>query len=121
MRNIPVDVSVLTFVCVSPPRPKLVSQDTGEVKVDRAGNTVFTVGLSAADPMGRVELMNVSVSGDQDVTIGQIVAPVGLVAFPWEQTRNGEKRWGIAYRANQIAPAAVPSAPSSGSAAADAA
>jgi hypothetical protein len=124
MRNIPVDVSALTFVCVSPPRPKLVSQDTGEVKVDRAGNTVFTVGLSAADPMGRVELVNVSVSGDQDVTIGQIVAPVGLVAYPWEQARNGEKRWGIAYRADQIVPAAaaaVPSSAPSGSAAADAA
>ena len=49
MRSIPVDVSALTFVCVSAPRPKLVNQDTGEVKVDRDGKTVFTVGLSAAD------------------------------------------------------------------------
>ncbi|MFF5265437.1 hypothetical protein ACFY4C_41700 [Actinomadura viridis] len=112
MRNIPVDVSNLTFVCVSPPRPKLVDQDTGEVKVDRNGQAVFTVGLSAADPMGRVELLNVAVSGDQDVTLGQIVTPVALTAFPWEQFRNGEKRWGIAYRAERIvlaAPAAVPS------------
>ncbi|MCQ0018382.1 hypothetical protein [Actinomadura madurae] len=37
MRNIPVDVSALTFVCVSPPRPKLVNQETGEVKTDRNG------------------------------------------------------------------------------------
>lgn len=44
MRNIPVDVSALTFVCVSPPRPKVINQDTGEVRVDRDGNTVFTVG-----------------------------------------------------------------------------
>ncbi|MFC5748335.1 hypothetical protein [Actinomadura rugatobispora] len=94
---------------MSPPRPKLVDQDTGEVKVDRSGRTVFTVGLSAADPMGRVELLNISVSGDQEVTLGQIVSPVGLVAFPWEQVRNGEKRWGIAYRADRIVPAAVPS------------
>ncbi|QXJ22532.1 hypothetical protein AGRA3207_003549 [Actinomadura graeca] len=105
MRNIPVDVSALTFVCVSAPRPKLVDQDTGEVKVDRNGQTVFTVGLSAADAMGRVELLNVSVPGDQTVTIGEIVSPVGLLAFPWEQVRNGEKRWGIAYRAVQIVPA----------------
>ncbi|GAA3948247.1 hypothetical protein GCM10023085_33150 [Actinomadura viridis] len=122
MRNIPVDVSNLTFVCVSPPRPKLVDQDTGEVKVDRNGQAVFTVGLSAADPMGRVELLNVAVSGDQDVTLGQIVTPVALTAFPWEQIRNGEKRWGIAYRAERIilaAPVAVPSpgpAPVSGAA-----
>ncbi|GLZ04830.1 hypothetical protein Acsp03_22960 [Actinomadura sp. NBRC 104412] len=52
MRNIPVDISSLTFVCVSPPRPKLVSQETGEVKVDRDGKPVFTVGLSVADASG---------------------------------------------------------------------
>jgi hypothetical protein len=57
--------------------------------------------------MGRVELLNVSVPGDQDTTIGQIVTPVGLVAFPWEQVLNGQKRWGIAYRAAQIIPTAA--------------
>jgi hypothetical protein len=57
VRNIPVDISELTFVCVSAPRPKLVNQETGEVKVDRGGNTVFTVGLSVADQVGRVELL----------------------------------------------------------------
>jgi hypothetical protein len=103
VRNIPVDLAALTFVCVSAPRPKLVSKETGEVKVDRDGRTVFTVGLSAADAMGRVELVNVSVPGDQDVSIGQIVRPVGLVAFPWEQVLGGQKRWGVAYRAEQIA------------------
>src|SRR4051812_33574686 len=105
MRNIPVDTAALSFVCVSAPRPKLVDQNTGEVKVDRDGHTVYTVGLSAADASGRVELINVSVSGDPDVTLGQLVTPVDLTAFPWEQFRNGEKRWGIAYRATRIAPA----------------
>lgn len=116
MRNIPVDVSALTFVCVSPPRPKLVNQDTGEVKTDRNGQTVFTVGLSAADASGRVDLLNVAVVGDQSVTIGEVVTPVGLVAFPWEAVLGGEKRWGVAYRADRIAPvssAAPPSASSS--------
>lgn len=107
MRNIPVDISELTFVCVSAPRPKLVNQETGEVKVDRGGNTVFTVGLSVADQVGRVELLNVAVPGDQSVTIGQIVTPVGLVAFPWEQFIGGEKRSGVAYRANRIILAAA--------------
>jgi hypothetical protein len=46
------------------------------------------------------------VSGDPEITLGQIVTPVGLVGFPWEQFRNGEKRWGIAYRAVSIVPAA---------------
>ncbi|XRQ08899.1 hypothetical protein ACN3XK_72525 [Actinomadura welshii] len=115
MRNIPVDVSAMTFVCVSAPRPKLVSQETGEVKTDRNGQTVFTVGLSAADAMGRVELLNVAVPGDQSVSIGEIVTPVGLVAFPWEAVLGGEKRWGVAFRADRIAPvsAAAPSSAAS--------
>ncbi|MEV5571109.1 hypothetical protein AB0L06_13755 [Spirillospora sp. NPDC052269] len=102
MRNIPVDTTALTFVCVSPPRPKLVSQETGEIKVDKEGNTVFTVGLSAADAMGRVELINVSVSHDPDLTIGQVVQPVGLIGMAWEQNTGGRQRWGIAYRAKQL-------------------
>ena len=102
---IPVDTSRLTFVCVTDPRPKLVSQHTGEVKTDKNGQTVYQVGLSAADANGRVELVNVSVSGEPDVRVGQRVQPAGLVGFAWEQTRNGETRWGIAYRADTIAPA----------------
>lgn len=122
MRNIPVDTAALSFVCVSAPRPKLVDQDTGEVKVDRNGATVYTVGLSAADESGRVDLINVAISGDPEVTIGQVVTPVGLTAFPWEQVIGGRQRWGIAYRADQITPivpAAVPTeVPSAGPAAA---
>ncbi|RFU42757.1 hypothetical protein DZF91_04930 [Actinomadura logoneensis] len=102
MRTIPVDAAALTFVCVSPPRPKLVSQETGEIKVDKDGNTVFTVGLSAADAMGRVELINVAVSHDPDLTVGQVVQPVGLVGMAWEQNTGGRQRWGIAYRAKQL-------------------
>jgi len=107
VRNIPIDLNRFAFVCVSPPRPKLVSMETGEVKQDKEGNTVFTVGLSAADiETGRVELMNVSISGDPGVNVGQIVQPLGLVAIPWEQRRGGELRWGIAFRASSIVPAA---------------
>ena len=107
MRNIPMDTTRFTFVCVSPPRPKLVSMETGEVKQDKEGNTVFTVGLSAADvETGRVELMNVSISGDPGVSVGQVVQPLGLTAIPWEQRRGGELRWGIAFRASSIHPAA---------------
>ena len=106
MRNIPMDTTRFTFVCVSPPRPKLVSTETGEVKQDKEGNIVFTVGLSAADnETGRVELMNISISGDPGVSVGQIVQPDGLTAIPWEQRRGGELRWGIAFRATSIRPA----------------
>jgi hypothetical protein len=106
VRNIPipVDTARLTFVVVTAPRPRLVSQETGEVKIDKSGRTVYTVGLSAADATGRVELVNVSVSGEPPVGVGQVVDPAGLVGFTWEQVRNGQLRWGIAYRAESITP-----------------
>ena len=113
MRNIPVDVSALTFVCVSAPRPKVLNKETGEVKVDRDGHTVFTVGLSAADAMGRVDLLQVAVTGDQSITLGEVVTPVGLVAFPWEAVLGGEKRWGVAFRATRVVPVSSGSAPAS--------
>lgn len=109
MRNIPIpiDTARLTFVVVTAPRPRLVSQETGEIKTDKSGRTVYTVGLSAADPTGRVELVNVNVSGEPAVSVGQVVEPSGLVGFAWEQARDGRLRWGIAYRAESIAPAAA--------------
>jgi hypothetical protein len=123
MRNlpIPVDTTRLTFVCVSAPRPRLLDQNTGEVKTDKQGQTVYAVGLSAADENGRAELLNVNISGEPQVAVGQIVEPVDLVGFAWEQTRGGELRWGISYRAAQIIPATGPTAvpsPSSSAAAA---
>jgi hypothetical protein len=107
LRNlpIPVDTTRLTFVCVSPPRPRVLDQNTGEVKTDKQGQTVYAVGLSAADENGRAELLSVNVSGEPQVAVGQIVEPVELVGFAWEQTRGGELRWGISYRAAQILPA----------------
>jgi hypothetical protein len=113
MRNIPIpiDTTKLSFVCVSAPRPRLVDKDTGEVKVDKQGRTVFQVGLSVSEnDSGRVELINVNISGDPDLNVGQVVQPTGLVGFAWEQTRGGQTRWGIAYRAASFAPVAVPAA-----------
>ena len=78
---IPIDTSRLTFVVVTAPRPRLVSQETGEIKTDKSGRTVYTVGLSAADANGRVELINVNVSGEPPVSIGQVVEPAELVGF----------------------------------------
>lgn len=108
MRNIPipVDTARLTFVCVTAPRPRLVSQETGEVKIDKQGRTVYTVGLSAADENGRAELVNVNVPGEPDVAVGQVVTPAGLVGFTWEQVRGGQLRWGISYRAETVTAAA---------------
>jgi len=89
-------------VVVTAPRPRLVSQETGEIKTDKSGRTVYAVGMSGADSTGRVELVNVNVSGEPHVNIGQVVEPTGLVGFAWEQVRGGQLRWGIAYRAESI-------------------
>ncbi|MEV5570529.1 hypothetical protein AB0L06_10780 [Spirillospora sp. NPDC052269] len=110
MRNIPVDTTNLAFVCVSPPRPKLVNQETGEVKVDKNGDAVYQVGLSAANMEGRVDLVTVAVTGDPGVTLGQVVTPVGLVGFYWEQTINGSSRSGVSFRAERIVPVGVETA-----------
>jgi hypothetical protein len=110
VRNIPIpiDTSRLTFVVVTAPRPRLVSQETGEIKTDKNGRTIYQVGVSVSDLTGRVELVNVNVSGEPDVTVGQVAEPAGLVGFAWEQVRGGQLRWGIAYRAEAIT--AVPAA-----------
>jgi hypothetical protein len=84
---------------------------------------VFQVGLSIADTMGRVELVNVAVPGDPQISIGQLVRPVDMIGFPWEQQIGGRLRWGIAYRATQIVsatPAAVPTLAPSAAPSADA-
>ncbi|MFF0310573.1 SCO3933 family regulatory protein [Streptosporangium sandarakinum] len=109
MRNIPipVDTTKLQFVCVAAPRPRLVNKDTGEIKTDKSGNPVYEVALSAIDATGRIELLRVNVSGEPPVTLGMPVHPVDLVGFVWEQTRGGEVRWGISYRAASILPAEV--------------
>ncbi|GAA2441079.1 hypothetical protein GCM10010191_66480 [Actinomadura vinacea] len=104
MRNMPIDLANLAFVCVSPPRPKLVSQETGEVKVDKNGEAVYQVGLSCANESGRVDLLTVAVAGDPGVSLGQVVTPVGLVGFFWEQTINGERRSGVSFRAERVVP-----------------
>ena len=80
MRNIPIpiDTTKLTFVCVAAPLPRLLDKDTGEVKVDKQGQTVFQVGLSVSEnESGRVELINVNISGNPGLSVGQVVEPSG--------------------------------------------
>jgi hypothetical protein len=109
MRNIPipVDTTKLQFVCVAAPRPRLLNKDTGEIKTDKNGTPVYEVALSAINSAGRIELVRVNTSGEPPVTLGMPVCPVDLVGFVWEQTRNGEVRWGISYRAASIVPVEV--------------
>lgn len=109
MRNIPipVDTAKLTFVCVAEARPRVLNQETGEVKTDKSGNTVYEVPVSVTDESGRIELVRLGVAGEPSVSIGTQVRPVDLVGYVWEMNRNGTNRWGVSYRAASILPAAA--------------
>ncbi|MBO3748791.1 hypothetical protein J5X84_22155 [Streptosporangiaceae bacterium NEAU-GS5] len=110
MRNIPipVDVSRLQFTAVKSARPKVVNRDTGEIKTDKNGKTVYEILLTVEDEYDRVELVKVATSTEPAVNAGDEVTPVELVGYVWEQTtKTGELRWGIAYRASSIVAAAA--------------
>ncbi|GAA1290353.1 hypothetical protein Psi02_15570 [Planotetraspora silvatica] len=104
---IPVDVTKLQFVCVRAPRPRILNQDTGEIKTDKNGQTVYEIVMSVEDELGRIELVKVSTSGEPQVAAGQDVTPVNLVGYAWEISRGGDTRWGISYRAASIVPAGM--------------
>jgi DNA/RNA endonuclease YhcR with UshA esterase domain len=103
MRNIPipVDATKLQFTCVKAPRPRLLNQETGQIKTDKNGHTVYEVVLSAEDDFGRIELVKIGTSEESLISAGQQVTPVGMVGYVWEMSG----RWGISYRAASIVPA----------------
>ncbi|MCT7352569.1 hypothetical protein N4P33_10330 [Streptomyces sp. 15-116A] len=102
MRQIPVDTSAATVMVAQPPEPKIRDRRTGEVATDaETGATLITVNVMFA-LNGEVEILNVTVpetgiSGD--LVMGTPVAITGLIARPWENEFNGQKRHGIAFRA----------------------
>ncbi|GAB2830768.1 hypothetical protein GCM10027073_68880 [Streptomyces chlorus] len=102
MRQIPVDTSAATVMVAQPPQPKVKDRRTGE----RAMDTETGAALSTVDVMfaanGAVEILSVTVpeSGiSEDLVMGTPVALTGLIARPWENEFNGQKRHGIAFRA----------------------
>ncbi|GGP91918.1 SCO3933 family regulatory protein [Streptosporangium pseudovulgare] len=98
---IPVDVSKLQITCVKPPKPRLVSRDTGEIKRDKDGNVMYELTLLIEDEFNRMELVKVTTTPEPQITAGEEVIPVNLVGYVWEQAG----RWGIAYRAASFLPA----------------
>ncbi|MFJ9120983.1 hypothetical protein ACIRP3_33790 [Streptomyces sp. NPDC101209] len=102
MRQIPVDTSTATVMVAQNPEPKVKDRRTGEVATDAdTGATLMTVNVMFA-ANGEVEILNVTVpetgiSGD--LQMGTPVALTGLIARPWENEFNGQKRHGIAFRA----------------------
>ncbi|MET9252436.1 hypothetical protein [Streptomyces sp. NPDC003717] len=102
MRQIPVDTSTAIVMVAQSPQPKVKDRRTGE----RARDTETGAALSTVDVMfaanGEVEILSVTVpetgiSGE--LAMGTPVALTGLIARPWENEFNGQKRHGIAFRA----------------------
>lgn len=103
MQSIPVDVGRLgSLLCVVEPAPKLVSVETGEVKTDRDGRTVWTVGLAVREGSGRrASIVEVSVPGEPvGVVVGMPVQVTDLVAVSWQM---GD-RHGVSFRASAVTP-----------------
>ena len=101
MRQIPVDTTNATVMVAKAPQPKVKDRRTGEIALDKEGVTLMTVDVMFA-ANDEVEILSITVpetgfSGE--LAMGTPVALTGLVARPWENEFNGQKRHGIAFRA----------------------
>ncbi|MET7383454.1 hypothetical protein ABZT08_32495 [Streptomyces sp. NPDC005526] len=102
MRQIPVDTSGATVMVAKAPQPKVKDRRTGEIATDvETGAKMMTVDVMFA-ANGEVEILSIAVpepgiSGE--LAMGTPVALTGLIARPWENDFNGQKRHGIAFRA----------------------
>lgn len=98
------DTSATRFIVTRPAEQRL-NFETGSPKIDTAtGLPLYAVQLLALDDSGG-EVINVTVTGDPKLTVTQPASVSGLVAIPWTQ---GDRN-GVAYRAEAITPAAIPS------------
>ncbi|MGV9287599.1 SCO3933 family regulatory protein [Streptomyces sp. NPDC003719] len=102
MRQIPVDTTAATVMVAKTPQPKVKDRRTGEIATDiDTGAKLMTVDVMFA-ANDEVEILSITVpetgiSGD--LAMGTPVALTGLIARPWENEFNGQKRHGIAFRA----------------------
>jgi hypothetical protein len=115
MRQIPVDTSAASVMVAVPPQPKLVNKKTGEVALDReTQETLMTVEVMfAANGTAEVITVVVPESGfSGELAMGTPVALTGLIARPWENEFNGQKRHGISFRAGAVTSLAETSATS---------
>jgi hypothetical protein len=102
MRQIPVDTTAATVMVAKTPQPKVKDRRTGEIATDvETGAKLMTIDVMFA-ANDEVEILSITVpetgiSGD--LAMGTPVALTGLIARPWENEFNGQKRHGIAFRA----------------------
>ncbi|MFF0061741.1 hypothetical protein ACFYRC_09355 [Streptomyces sp. NPDC005279] len=102
MSSFKIDTSTAVVFVAVEPKMKIINKQTEEIAVDReTGAKMMTVGLTIADE-GEANLYTVSIPETgvpAGLTLGMPVKVVGLKARDWENTFNGEKRFGIAFRA----------------------
>jgi len=104
MRNIPVDISSLSFTVAGEPEPKIVDRETGEVKKDAEGRDLYTLPLlpmpndDRRNPVITVTFPSVDFP---QIAMGTQVRPLGLCCFFWQM--NG--RAGMGFRCEAIRPA----------------
>lgn len=104
MRQIPVDTSAATVMAAKAPQDK-VNRQTGEILTDReSGEKLMTIDVMFS-LNGDVEIMSITVPASGisgDLNMGTPVALTELIARPWENEFNGQKRHGIAFRAMAV-------------------
>ncbi|MFI9200558.1 hypothetical protein [Streptomyces sp. NPDC053048] len=102
MRQIPVDTTAATVMVAQPPQKKMADRQSGLVATDReTGAALMTVDvLFVMDGNADVVTLTVPETGvSPDLVMGTPVALTSLVARPWENEFNGQKRHGISFRA----------------------
>lgn len=108
MPSFKIDLSTAIVFVATAPEPKMANKKTGERAMDRdTGAGLSTVGLLVSDE-GEGNLYQVTIAETglpEDLAPGTPVKVVGLKARDWENTFNGEKRHGIAFRAVAVTPA----------------
>jgi hypothetical protein len=108
MPSFKIDLSTAIVFVATAPEPKMANKKTGERAMDRdTGAGLSTVGLLVSDE-GEGNLYQVTIPETgvpEDLAPGTPVKVVGLKARDWENTFNGEKRHGIAFRAVAVTPA----------------
>ncbi|MFG2825795.1 hypothetical protein ACGFX4_40995 [Kitasatospora sp. NPDC048365] len=105
MRFIPVDTTGALVMVAQEPRPKLKDRRTGEMALDtETGAPLMTLDVTfVANGQADILALTVPQPGiPEGLAPGTLVALTKLVARPWENEFNGQKRSGIAFRAEAV-------------------
>ncbi|TWE18620.1 hypothetical protein FB465_3701 [Kitasatospora atroaurantiaca] len=105
MRFIPVDTTGALVMVAQEPRLKLKNRQTGEMATDaETGVPLMTLDVTFV-ANGQADILSLTVPQPgipEGLVPGTLVALTKLIARPWENEFNGQKRSGIAFRADAV-------------------